>query len=139
MAVCKVYLCCLSLPSQLFLPAEGLGGPAQGGLLKFILLLQPLQSHGNNKHRHRTMAASQQCRCAVSEAAVLQTPAKLKICYFHLTREESSRIRRELEQQTLLFLATGHSHFWENKRIEQRCCFSVVCSYILRDSFTWVV
>lgn len=75
----------------------------------------------------------------VSEAAVLQTPAKLKIHSFHLTIEESSRIRRELEQQTLVFLATDHSHFWENKRIEDCCHFLVVCSYIFKDNFTWMV
>lgn len=76
---------------------------------------------------------------AVSEAAVLQTPAKLKIRSFHLTREGSPRIKREIEQQTLVFLATGLSHFWENKIIEECCHCLVVCSYILKDNFTWMV
>lgn len=75
---------------------------------------------------------------AVTEPPVQQTPAKLKMWFFHLTREQSSGIKRELEQP-LLFLATGHSHFWENKRIEECCHFSVVCSYILRDNFAWMV
>lgn len=122
-------------PLLTVLPAEGLAGPTEKGLFKFILLLQPLQSHGNNTDTGQWLGPNN----AVSEAAVLQTPAKLKICYFHLTREESSRIKRELKEQTLLFLATGHSHFWENKRIEQCCCFLVVCLYILRDNFTWMV
>lgn len=40
---------------------------------------------------------------------------KLKIHCFHLNRGEWFRIKSKLEQQILVFLAIGHSHFWENK------------------------
>lgn len=137
--VCKVSLCCLSLPSWLFLPTEGLLCPTEQGLLRLVLLLQALQSDGTMSTDTGQWLVPNNVAGAVSEATVLQTPAKLKIHSFHLTREESSRIKRELEQQTLVFLATGHSHFWENKRIEECCHFLVVCSYILKDNFTWMV
>lgn len=41
--------------------------------------------------------------------------AKLKIHCFHLNRGEWFSIKSELEHHILVFLATGHSYFWENK------------------------
>lgn len=123
----------------LTLPTEELVCPTEQGLLRLVLLLQALQSDGTMSTDTGQWLVPNNAAGAVSEAAVLQTPAKLKIHSFPLTREESSRIKRELEQQTLVFLATGHSHFWENKRIEECCHFLVVCSYILKDNFPWMV
>lgn len=63
------------------------------------------------------MAFSSAMQLLVSQATVLQT--RKTTCKVNNpllpSGEEWFRIKREVEQQTLAFLATGHSHFWENK------------------------
>lgn len=117
-------------------------GPTGQGLSKLVLL-QTLQSNSSNEQRHKTMASSSEMQLVLYLEWLFYRQgrplAKLKIHYFHLTGEEWFRIKREVEQQTLVFLTTGHAHFWENQRTEECCHFLVVCLYSLKDNFTWIV
>lgn len=102
--VCKVCLCCVCpLPTAPACRGAGRPNRARAGQ---VLLLQPLQSHGRNEQRLDSgwFLTEQllQCRGCSSE-----TPAQLKIHYFHLTRPELSRIKRELENKHCSSLPLG--------------------------------
>lgn len=122
----------VSLLSWLLLHAEGkMAGLTRQGLFKLALLLQRQQCH----HEISEISGNGFFLSSVVVTASDETDfyrqggqlAKLKIHCFHLNRGEWFRIKSKLEHQILVFLATGHSHFWENKRTEDCHCFLAVC------------